>query len=166
MYDLSGNESIPISINATKSADYSADSFTPIGNISLKIILDVLRDLDPASVPEDRLATLLVSLQTPISTVTGLAGYIPPAISTEAPPVTEPIPTEAPPQSIPDTPIPPTVIIPPPPQPAPPKPKKPPKDPPPPPKPIQLNIIMPSTDGTNITAMMIRPLKQKPGIRM
>ena len=74
LYDLSRDESIPFSINATKTADYSPDFYTPVGNVSLNIILDLFQDLDPASTPESRMATLVGSLQTPVASVTIPAG--------------------------------------------------------------------------------------------
>ena len=171
LYDLSQNQSIPISINATKTADYSPDFYTPVGNVSLNIILDLFRDREPASVPEDRMATLVGILKTPVASVTIPAG------STQVNPTTagtlsiettvaETTLTENPVVTIPATPIPSTATHPPPPPP-PPKPTKPPTDEPPPPsptatytptstytpspEPVHLEIVVPSTDGAVIS---------------
>ncbi len=173
LYDLSRDKSIPFSINATKTADYSPDFYTPVGNVSLNIILDLFRDLDPASAPENRMATLVGFLQTPVSSVTAPAGSTQtnstaPATSVIETTIPETALTEAPVVIIPNTPVPSTsTVVPPPPPPPPPKPTKPPKEEPPtpihptpvPPTPIptatpepaHLKIVNPSGDGASIT---------------
>jgi len=168
LYDLSRDESIPYSINATKTADYSPDFHAPVGNVSLSIILDLFQDLDPASTPENRMATLVGSLQTPVSSVTAPAGSTQtdstaPATVAVGTTIPETALTENPVVIVPNTPIPSTsTAIPPPPPPPPPKPTKPPKEEPPtpiPPTPIppatpepaHLKIINPSSDGATIT---------------
>lgn len=171
LYNLSQNQSIPISINATKTADYSPDFYTPVGNVSLNIILDLFRDLDPASVPEDRMATLVDVLQTPVASVTIPAGSTqvnPTAAGTLSIETTiaETALTENPVVTIPVTPIP-TTSTPIPPPPPPPKPTKHPTEDPPPPsptptytptatytptsEPVHLEIIIPSIDGAVIS---------------
>ncbi|MBN1451032.1 MAG: Ig-like domain repeat protein [Anaerolineales bacterium] len=168
LYDLSRDESIPYSINATKTADYSPDFHAPVGNVSLSIILDLFQDLDPASVPESRMATLVGSLQTPVSSVTAPAGSTQTDSTAQATSVVETtIPETALTENlvvIPNTPIPSTsTAVPPPPPPPPPKPTKPPEEEPPtpvPPTPIPpatpepalLEIINPSSDGATLTA--------------
>ena len=160
LYDLSRNQSIPISIGATKTADYSPDFYTPVGNVSLNILLDLFRDLDPASVPEDRMATLVGSLQTPVEWVTMPAdstqihSTIAATLHVETT-IPETALTEDPVVIVPATPIP-SIPLPPP----PPKPTKPPiEEPPPPtptatytpsPEPVHLEIIIPASDGTEI----------------
>jgi hypothetical protein len=173
LYDLSRDETIQFSINATKTADYSPDFYTPVGNISLNIIFDLFRDLDPASTPENRMATLVGSLQTPVASVTIPAGSTQTDATAQATLVVETtIPetaiTEATVAIIPDTPVPSTSTVapPPPPPPPPPKPKPtkeelPPPVPPTPipptptptatPEPAHLKIINPSSDGATIT---------------
>jgi hypothetical protein len=165
LYDLSREESIPISINATKTADYSPDFYTPVGNIGLGIIRDLLQDLDPASAPNERMATLAGALRTPVASVTAPPGSTPLNVTA---PATLPVETtlpESPVPIIPNTPIPSTSTpIPPspPPPPPPPKPTKPPKEEPPTaipptstptatPEPVHLNILNPASDGTSIT---------------
>ena len=174
LYDLSRDETIPFSINATKTADYSPDFYTPVGNVSLNIIFDLFRDLDPASAPENRMATLVGSLQTPVSSVTDPAGSTQTDSTAQGTSVVETtIPetalSEAPVVMIPDTPIPSTSTVapPPPPPPPPPKPKPTKEEPPPPvpptpipptpiptatPEPVHLKIVNPSSDGATITS--------------
>lgn len=119
IYNLSQNQSLPLSINATKTADYSPDFFTPIGNIRLGLIFDILLDLNPDIDLADRQSTLLAVLQTPVAYVTLPAGSVQPESPVPATlPVVEP-PTTAPPTDIPDTPVAPA-----------PKPKKTKKEPP------------------------------------
>jgi len=171
LYDLSRDESIPFSINATKTADYSPDFYTPVGNVNLNIVLDLFRDLDPASAPENRMATLVGSLQTPVSTVTAPAGSTQTDVTARATSriettIPETAITEATAVTIPDTPISSTsTVAPPPPPPQKPKPTKeePPSPVPPtsvPPTPIPptatlepayLKIVNPPNDGATIT---------------
>ena len=137
LYDFSREASIPFSINATRTADYSPDTYAPLANVSLSIILDLIQDLDPASASENRIATLVVSLQTPVSTVTPLPGstqpgFTPPATPIVGTPVAETAVTESPVVIIPNTPIPAT------PSPVPPS-------PPPPPRPTRTIIVVPPT---------------------
>ncbi len=167
LYDLSQDEMIPYSINATKTADYSPDFFTPVGNVSLSILLDLFQDLDPASTPENRMATLVVSLQTPVSSVTIPAGSTQSvstslATSVIATTIPETAITENPIVLVPGThiPTPSTPVSPPPPpplprptkeEPLPPVPTLPPTSTPTPtPEPIHLAIIIPSSDGATI----------------
>ena len=173
LYNLSRDDTIPFSINATRTADYSPDFYTPVGNVSLNIVFDLFQDLDPASAPENRMATLVGSLQTPVSSVTVPAGSTQTdSIAQETSVVETTIPetalTEAPVVMIPDTPIPSTsTVAPPPPPPPPPKPKPTKEEPPPPvpptpvpptaiptptPEPVHLKIINPSSDGATITS--------------
>ena len=166
LYDLSRDKSIPFSINATKTADYSPDYYTPVGNISLNIIFDLFQDLDPASAPENRMATLVGSLQTPVSSVTIPAGstqvdstvQVTPLVETTVPEIAI---TEATVVVILDTPAPSTsTVAPPPPPPSKPKPTKE-ELPPTPipatpipsatPEPAHFIIINPSSDGATIT---------------
>jgi hypothetical protein len=165
LYDLSRDEAIPFSINATKTADYSPDFYTPVGNVSLNIIFDLFKDLDPASTPESRMATLVGSLQTPVASVTALAGSTQtdstaPATLEVKTTIPETALTENPVVIIPNTPVQATSTVAPPPPPPKPKPTK--EEPPPPvpptpipptatPEPAQLKIINPSSDGATIT---------------
>jgi hypothetical protein len=166
LYDLSRDVSIPFSINANKAADYNPDSRRLIGNVSLSIILDLIQDLDPASVPENRMATLIVSLQTPVSSVTPAPGSTQPgatALATligETPPVETPV-AESPVVPVPNTPVQSTST----PFPPPPKPTKTPYEGPPTliptatptatysptPEPVHLAFINPPSAGTLIT---------------
>lgn len=85
LYDLSGSEQIPVSINSNYSANYSPDDLDPVAEVKLSLLLDLIVENDSGLDPADRFATLEISMLTSIPTVTApgiTPGELPPTTAT------------------------------------------------------------------------------------